>query len=169
MNGIDLIIATISGALVSGVIALLSSILSSRRARKSLETQRAMDWSSYQTEVLKKNLLVLETAGDAEEINFLDLAVRARLTPGEVRQAVEDLGRAGLLESVSDDTTRLTEAGRRFAAGHIFEIHDLLSEDRPTQLVIDSGDSSPNPPRSIDLDIEIDEAAAALRAQHAHA
>lgn len=163
INEIHVIIGGAVGAILSGVAGLLISALGMRRTqRRRLDAHEELAWEKHQSAELARNLLVLEMLGDEIESAPLDIAVRARLTPAEMREATDELAAAGLVDLPTPDLIRLSGVGRSILADHKLELEEstLHRSQRKT---------APRQRQSLaDLDMAIENAVKALRSQHAH-
>jgi len=158
---INVIAAGVVAATASGIAGLLITSFAMRRTRlvhEQVARQR------HRSAELARSLLVLEMASDQEESPAVDIAVRARLTPAEMRQATDELIGAELIEEPSPELLRLTDTGRQVLIEHRLE---LELEDSVLQRRADKGSErlqlSPE-----DLDSAIEATVKSLRAQHAH-
>jgi hypothetical protein len=161
INEFNLIVGGAVGAAVSGVAGLLISAREMRRAQAGTSKVREqLAWERHDSPELTRNLLVLEMLRDEIESTPEGVAVRARLTPNELNDAVADLSVAGLIEQRSSDLLCITETGRNVLTSHKFELQESLLNRRRAQ--------DARPQGSIeDLDLEIADALKSLRTQHA--
>lgn len=163
VNEINVIIGGAAGALLSGLAGLAISAYGMRHPRRGVtDNRQELAWREHESEDLARNLLVLEMIADEIESRPMDVAVRARLTPAELRKAIRELTAAGLVDEPSSNLMRLTEDGRSVLAGHRLELEDsdLHRVQRRSML---RSKQSPE-----DLDLAIEDAVAHLRTQHAH-
>jgi hypothetical protein len=163
VSEINVIVGGAVGAVVSGLAGLFISWRTMHRTQERMSDSREeLAWERHQTDELSRNLLVLEMVGDKVESAPIDVAVRARLTPAEMRQATEDLTAAGLVDEPHPNLVRVTETGRKVLADHKLELEDSLINRHQRK---DAQRSRQSPE---DLDVAIDNAVKSLRAQHAH-
>ncbi|HEX7058844.1 MAG TPA: hypothetical protein VF176_03250 [Solirubrobacterales bacterium] len=161
LSEFNVLIGGAIGGLVSGVVALALNRRELRRAaRLREEGHEELAWEQHQSPELATNLLVLEVVGDEIETSAVDVAVRARLTPTELRSAIDGLREAALIEFPNSNRIKLTEAGRS-----VLERHKLAFEEVVAQRPRDERQVAQN---SEDLDLAIQDAVQTLRARHAH-
>jgi hypothetical protein len=94
----------------------------------------------------------------------VDIGVRARLTPAEMRRVTDELARANLIEEPSPDLIRLSENGRKVLMEHRLERELGESAPRRHRAKRPKGTGQ----RSADLDLAIEDTVRSLRARHAH-
>lgn len=163
VNEINVIIGGAAGALLSGLAGLAISAYGVRHARRGVKDNRQeLAWREHQSEDIARNLLVLEMIADEIESRPMDVAVRARLTPAELRKAARELTAAGLVDEPSPNLMRLTEDGRGVLNAHRLELEDSGLHRIQRRPILRSKQSPE------DLDIAIEDAVAHLSAQHAH-
>jgi hypothetical protein len=161
VSEIDVIVGGAVGALASGLVGLAINWRDARRSRtRIVDSRKSLAWEGHHSDDLARNLLVLEMAGDKLESTPMDLAIRARLTPAELRKATTELSAAGLLEKPSSNSIRLTEDGRSVLSSHRLELEDSIHHRARSTRRSEQGPE--------DLDRAIESAVASLRAQHAH-
>lgn len=162
LNEINLIAGGAIAGVASGALGLLISSHGMRRARSRTDHVREqLAWERHESPELTRNLLFLEMVGDEIESSPTDVAVRARLTPSELREARRDLTTAGLVDEPIPNLLRLTDAGRDVLAQHKLELQESLLNRRRHK-----GRRSP-PQSPEDLDRAIDSVVDSLRTQHA--
>jgi DNA-binding MarR family transcriptional regulator len=162
LNEVHLILGGAVAAAVSGVLGLVITGWEMRRARTGTEKVREqLAWERHDSPELTRNLLVLEMISDEIESTPVGVAVRARLTPNELNDAVADLLGAGLIEKPTSDLLRLTETGRDVLTSHKLELQESLLNRRRAM-------ETRRPSQSLeDLDLAIADAVKSLRAKHA--
>lgn len=162
LSEINLIAGGALAGVASGALGLLISSYGVRRARSRTDQVREqLAWERHESPELTRNLLFLEMVGDEIESSPTDVAVRARLTPSELREAKRDLTAAGLVEEPTPNLLRLTDAGRHVLAQHKLELQESLLNRRRHK-----GRLSP-PQSPEDLDRAIDSVVDSLRTQQA--
>jgi DNA-binding MarR family transcriptional regulator len=163
VNELNVAVVGALSAALSGVAGQLISRHGMRRARQHrTNAHQELAWEQHQSPELARNLLVLEMVGDEIESTPVDVAVRARLTPAEVRKATDQLIAAGLLDTPSGGLVRLTDVGRSVLDEHRLEREDSVFHRNQRRHRVPTR-------RSLeDLDVDIENAVANLRAQHAH-
>lgn len=161
LNELNLIAGGAATAFLSGLAGLgISRLAVSRARRESESVMREMSWV-HQSTALARNLLVLETVGDEIESTPIDIAVRAKLTPAEMQEALRQLKASHLVDEPSGNLIRLTSTGRDVLAKHKLELEEsVLSREHPN--------TSRRTREPEELDLAIEQAVAVLRAQHAH-
>ena len=159
VNEINVILAGVAAAIVSGVAGLLITWFAMRRA---LLSENDLAFAEHRSAELTRNLLVLEMARDQIESPAVDIAVRARLTPAEMSQASRELIDADLLEEPSPNLLRPTDAGRRVLGEHLLERELEETVVRRQPRLSQRGQSSQ------ELDSAIEATVESLRARHAH-
>jgi DNA-binding MarR family transcriptional regulator len=163
INELNVILGGATAGVLSGVAGLALSRRSLRRAhRLRIESHEALAWEQHRSAELATNLLVLEIIGDEIESSPVDVAVRARLTPTELRSAIASLEDADLIEHSSSERLRLTDVGRSVLDRHKLEFAGTLLQRTQQSSTSVSGQSSE------ELDLAISNAVQTLRARHAH-
>lgn len=157
----NLILGGAVGAAASGIAGLAISALGVRRARAAAaKTRERLAWEHRDAPELTRNLLVLEMVSDEIETTPTEVAIRARLTPTELRDALRDLSGAGFVEESAPGLFRLTEIGRGVLANHKLELQESLLSRRARRA--HRPQQSPE-----ELDIALANAVESLRAQQA--
>lgn len=161
INEFNLILGGALGAAASGIAGLVISAWGMRRAQAiAAESRKQLAWEHHDSPALTRNLLVMEMAGDEIETTPTKIAVRARLTPTELRDALEDLTTAGLIEESAPELFRLTEIGRGVLANHKLELQESLLNRRARR----AGRSHQS---AEDLDLALANVVESLRTQQA--
>jgi DNA-binding MarR family transcriptional regulator len=162
LNEINVVLVGAAAGFLSGVAGLTLSRRGQRRiSQLRSESHEELAWEQHHSAELATNLLVLEVVSDEIESSEVDVAVRARLSPTELRAATATLEDAELIERSPAERLRLTEVGRSVLNRHKLEFAETLLQRREQAQPAQPAQSSE------DLDIAIENAVQTLRARHA--